>query len=155
MPWPFGNPYVDSPVLRVFASRIILWHIVPDVTLPDYAHTLMGQAILTEASLSFLGIGMLQNLGPLGAHVAGWNRICGKRALGADLPGSRDHAGRITILSIWGCGARYPGSTFAIAITRRCFAVLAILPISRRFGTGRVRPVGEVVRLQLEDVSYR
>ena len=32
------------------------------------------------------------------------------------------------------------------------FAVLAILPISRRFGTGRVHPFGEVVRLQLEDV---
>ena len=146
------------PVLRVFASpdHSMAHGAKLDGALPDYALQLSGAGDPHGSLLIFPWNGhAAKTYARLGLSVAGWCRICGKRTFGADLPGSRDHAGRITILSIWGCGARYPGSTFAIAITRRCFAVLAILPISRSFGTGRVRPVGEVVRLQLEDASYR
>ena len=146
-------PMWMPPVLRVFVSpdHSLAHGAKLDSDLPDYAYRFCGSG---DPHGSLL-------ISPLGWHAArtyarsppddaGWcRRICGKRTLGADLPGSRDQAGRIWILSIWGCGSRYTGSAFAIAITRRCFAVLAILPISRRFGTGRVRPVGEVVRLQL------
>lgn len=67
-----GKEYVQAAkLLRVPARRIMLWHILPNTLTPILvAATLnFGMAILTEATLSFLGIGMPASQPSLGTLI--------------------------------------------------------------------------------------
>ena len=95
-----GIPMWMPPVLRVFASpdHSMAHGAKLDGALPDYAHQFRGAGDPHGSLLIFpWDRHTAKTYDRLGPHVAGWYRICGKRTLGADLPGSRDHAGRITI----------------------------------------------------------
>ena len=93
-------PMWMPPVLRVFASpdHSLAHSAKLDGALPAYVHRFCGADDPHGSLLIFpWDRHTAKTYDRLGPHVAGWYRICGKRTLGADLPGSRDHAGRITI----------------------------------------------------------
>ena len=94
-------PMWMPPVVRVFESpdHSLAHGAKLDGALPDYAHRFCGagdpHGSLLISPLDWHAARTYARSGP---DDAGWcRRICGKRTLGADLPGSRDHAGRICI----------------------------------------------------------
>ena len=94
-------PYIDAARACGFGhARIILRHMVPNVMAPFLIMltAFVGQAILAEASLSYLGLGVQEPIAGLGPDAAGRRR--GIRLDGAvdrDLPGSRDRADRVRL----------------------------------------------------------
>ena len=71
------NLYVDaSRAIGAGASRIILYHILPNVAhaILIVVATYLGSAILTEASLSFLGVGVPPGTPTWGNMIAGAGR---------------------------------------------------------------------------------
>ena len=89
-------PYVDAARACGFGhARIILRHMVPNVMAPFLIMltAFVGQAILAEASLSYLGLGVQEPIAGLGPDAAGRRRgIRLDRAVDRDLPGPRDRA---------------------------------------------------------------
>ena len=89
------------PVLRVFASpdHSLAHSAKLDGALPDYVHRFCGAGDPHGSLLISPLIGMLQKPTPARGLMlqGGAGKYAGKRTLGADLPGPRDHAGRITI----------------------------------------------------------
>ena len=89
-------PYVDAArALGYGHSRIILNHMVPNVVAPFLIMltSFVGQAILAEASLSYLGLGVQEPVAGLGADAARRRRgIRLDRAVDRGVPGPRDHA---------------------------------------------------------------
>ena len=99
------------PVLRVFVSpdHSLAHGAKLDSVLPDYAYRFCGaKAILTEACLSLLGIGMLQKPKPAwGLMLQGSAEYAENAPWVPIFPVSRSRWPYYDF-SIWGCGARYP-----------------------------------------------
>ena len=69
-------PYVDAARTNGFSStRIIFRHILPNVTAPFLIliTAFIGQAILLEASLSYLGLGVVEPTPSWGLMLSGVN----------------------------------------------------------------------------------
>lgn len=69
-------PYVDAAITNGFSStRIIFRHILPNVTAPFLIliTAFIGQAILLEASLSYLGLGVVEPTPSWGLMLSGVN----------------------------------------------------------------------------------
>ena len=94
-------PYIDAARACGFGhARIILRHMVPNVMAPFLIMltAFVGQAILAEASLSYLGLGVQEPIAGLGPDAAGRRRgIRLDRAVDRDLPGPRDRADRVRL----------------------------------------------------------
>ena len=95
------TPYIDAARACGFShTRIVLRHMVPNVMAPYLIMmtAAVGQAILIEASLSFLGLGVQEPVPAWGLMLqrrrAG---ICRERAVGRDLPGHRHLARRVRL----------------------------------------------------------
>ena len=110
-------PYVDAARACGFGhARIILRHMVPNVMAPFLIMltAFVGQAILAEASLSYLGLGVQEPVAGLGPDAAGRRR--GIRLDGAvdrDLSGPRDRADRVRLQPVRRRAARRPRSQAA------------------------------------------
>ena len=94
-------PYVDAARALGFShSRIILRHMLPNVMAPYLIMltAFLGQAILLEASLSFLGLGVQEPTPAWGLMLRGAAvEFAEIRALDGDLPGPRDQPGRLRL----------------------------------------------------------
>ena len=103
-------PYVDAARANGFShARIIFRHMMPNVMAPFLIilTAQVGQAILIEASLSYLGLGVQEPDPCLGPHAARRRAgVCRKRALGRDLPRPRHHARRVRLQSVRRLAAR-------------------------------------------------
>ena len=90
------DPYVDAARALGFGhARIVLCHMVPNVLAPFLIllSAFVGQAILAEASLSYLGLGVQEPVAGLGPDAAGQRRgLRHDRALDRHLPGPRHRA---------------------------------------------------------------
>ena len=79
-------------------ARIILRHMVPNVMAPFLIMltAFVGQAILAEASLSYLGLGVQEPVPAWGLMLQGGaEEYADDGAVDRDLPGPRDHAHRV------------------------------------------------------------
>ena len=86
--------YVDGArALGAPGARLVLRHILPNAATPVLvqASVLMAIAILVEASLSFLGVGVRPPTPVARAHAGRRPRLHGAGALDGDLPRARDH----------------------------------------------------------------
>jgi peptide/nickel transport system permease protein len=99
-------PYVDAARAAGFRHRrIILRHMLPNVMAP-YLIMLtayLGQAILAEASLSFLGLGVSEPTAAWGLMLRG---AAVQGAVDGDLPGPGHQPGRVRVQSLRRFAAR-------------------------------------------------
>ena len=137
-------PYVDAARALGFShSRIILRHMVPNVMAPYLimVTTFVGHAILLEASLSYLGLGVQEPTAAWGLMLQGGaEEYRRKRPVGPDFPRTRYHACGIRVQFIWRCTTRSSGSSSCepdnnkeSAKIRLPRAVLSITPKSPTF----------------------
>ena len=94
-------------------KRIILRHIVPNIVAPYLimVSASMAQAILLEASLSFLGLGVTEPTPAWGLMLSGTSRrLLPDRAVDDPVPGRRHHAGRVRLQPV----RRLPRATGSI-----------------------------------------
>ena len=104
-------PYVDAARAAGFGhTRIILRHMAAqrDGALPDHADgASSAQAILAEASLSFLGLGVQEPTAAWGLMLRGGaEEFCRDGALDGDLPGRRDQPGGVRLQPVRRLAAR-------------------------------------------------
>ena len=103
-------PYVDAARAAGFGhARIILRHMLPNVVAPYLIMltAFLGQAILAEASLSFLGLGVQEPTPAWGLMLAG--RRGGLREAApwmAVFPGPGDQPGRLRLQPVRRLAAR-------------------------------------------------
>ena len=93
-------PYIDAARACGFShARIVLRHMVPNVFAPYLVMitAAVGQAILIEASLSFLGLGVQEPVPAWGLMLRGGARICRECAVDGALPGHRHLACRVRL----------------------------------------------------------
>ena len=94
-------PYVDAARASGFTHRrIILRHMLPNVMAPYLIMltAFLGQAILLEASLSFLGLGVQEPTPAWGLDAAGrGRRVCRDGAVDGHLPGRGDQPVRLRL----------------------------------------------------------
>ena len=112
-------------------------------TLPDYAHRFSGAGDPHGSLLIFPWYGHAAKPTPAwGLMLQGGAEYAESAPWVPIFPGL---AITLAVLrfNLFGDAVRDTLDHVCDAITRRCFAVLAILPISRRFGTGRVRPLAK------------
>ena len=91
-------PYVDAARALGFGHMRIIWrHMVPNVMGPFLViiTAFVGQAILAEASLSYLGLGVQEPVPAWGLMRQAVPRIRHDGAVDRGLPRSRDHADRV------------------------------------------------------------
>ena len=118
-------PYVDAARALGFGHiRIILRHMVPNVMGPFLVivTAFVGQAILAEASLSYLGSGRAGAGAGLGADAARRRRgIRDDGAVDRRVPRSRDHADRVRHQSVRRLAARRARSEAARPLSAPVF----------------------------------
>ena len=94
-------PFIDAARAAGFChKRIILRHIVPNIVAPYLimVSASMAQAILLEASLSFLGLGVTEPTPAWGLMLSGTSRrLLPDRAVDDPVPRRRHHAGRVRL----------------------------------------------------------
>ena len=94
-------PFIDAARAAGFShQRIILRHIVPNIVAPYLimVSASMAQAILLEASLSFLGLGVTEPTPAWGLMLSGTQRrLLPDRALDDRIPRRRHHARRVRL----------------------------------------------------------
>ena len=105
-------PFVEAAKsIGMSETRIALRHVLPNTLAPliVLATAQLGSTILTEASLSFLGLGIPEPLSVLGPHAVGiGGGICPHRALAGDLPRARHQPGGVRHQSVRRRAARHP-----------------------------------------------
>ena len=110
-------PYVDAARALGFGHlRIILCHMVPNVMAPFLimVTAFVGQAVLAEASLSYLGLGVQEPVPAWGLMLQGGaEEYAHDGALDRHLSGRGDHACRPGDQPVRRCIARYVGSQVA------------------------------------------
>ncbi len=105
------NEYVDAArAMGASTRRILFRHIMPNAIAPIivYATMSIGGAILTEAALSFLGMGVRAAGTFVGQHAGRSRGLHVHCALAHDLPGYRDHNHRAGLRAAWRWSARRP-----------------------------------------------
>ena len=131
-------PYVDAARACGYShARIILRHMVPNVMAPFLIMltAFVGQAILAEASLSYLGLGVQEPIAGVGADAAGRRRgIRLHRAVDRDLPGTGDRADGVRGQPVRRCAARRAGSEAAGALISASPKRIAAVDDQRRAG---------------------
>ena len=110
-------PFVEAAKsIGMSEMRIALRHVLPNTLAPliVLATAQLGATILTEASLSFLGLGIPEpypSWGRMLSEVGG--RICARRAMAGDFPRRGDQPGGIWHQPVRRCATRYPRSEAA------------------------------------------
>ena len=106
------QPFVEAArAVGMSEFRIAVRHVLPNTLAPliVIATAQLGAAILTEASLSFLGLGVPEPHPVLGPHAVGiGRRICAHRALAGDLPRRRHQPRGVRHQSVRRRAARHP-----------------------------------------------
>ena len=99
-------PYVDAARACGFGHiRIMFRHILPNVAAPFLilVTAYLGGAIVTEASLSFLGVGVAEPTAAWGLMLKrGGGDVCRKCAVDGDLSGFGHQRGRFCFQHFWG-----------------------------------------------------
>ncbi len=94
-------PFIDAARAAGFShSRIVLRHILPNIVAPYLimVTAFIAQAILLEASLSFLGLGVTEPTPAWGLMLSGGQRrLLPDRALDDPVPRPRHHARRVRL----------------------------------------------------------
>ena len=106
-------PYVDAARAAGFGhARIILRHMLPNVMAPYLIMltAFLGQAILLEASLSFLGLGVQEPTAAWGLMLGRGGGVRRDGAVDGDLPGAGHQPGRLRLQPLRRLAARRPGS---------------------------------------------
>jgi len=102
-------PYVDAARALGFShARIVLRHMVPNVVAPFLIllSAFVGQAILAEASLSYLGLGVQEPVAAWGLMLQGGaEEYATHRAVDRGLPRPRDRAHRARHQPVRRCAA--------------------------------------------------
>ena len=115
-------PYVDAARACGFShARIILRHMVPNVMAPFLIMltAFVGQAILAEASLSYLGLGVQEPVPAWGLMLQGGaEEYAIDRAVDRDLPGPGDRADGVRRQPVRRRAARRARSQAARAVIR-------------------------------------
>ncbi len=110
-------PFVEAAKsIGMSETRIALRHVLPNTLAPliVLATAQLGSTILTEASLSFLGLGIPEPYPVVGPHAVGIRRrICPHRAVAGDFPGHRDQPRGVRHQSVRRRAARHPRSEAA------------------------------------------
>ena len=93
------QPFVEAArAVGMGEVRIAVRHVLPNTLAPliVLGTAQLGSAILVEASLSFLGLGIPEPLSVMGPHAVGiGRRVCAHRALAGDLPRRRHQPHRL------------------------------------------------------------
>ena len=113
-------PYVDAARACGFShARIILRHMVPNVMAPFLimVTAFVGQAILAEASLSYLGLGVQEPVPAWGLMLQGGAEEYASTAPWiAIFPGAGDHADGVRLQPVWRRVARRAGPEAARSV---------------------------------------
>ena len=116
-------PYVDAARACGYShARIIVRHMVPNVMAPFLIMltAFVGQAILAEASLSYLGLGVQEPTPAWGLMLQGGaEEVRFDGALDCDLSGTGDRADGVWSQPVRGCSPRCAGSEAAGAVIAR------------------------------------
>lgn len=106
-----------SHSLGASGLRTMLRHILPNCLSPIIVQATLGfgTAVIEAAALGFLGLGAQPPGSRVGRDAFRWLQVPGQRALGAILPGRRDHAYRSRLQLAWRWVARRAGSANALA----------------------------------------
>lgn len=102
-------PYVDAARAAGFGHwRIARRHMLPKLMAPHLFRLMvfLGQAVLLEASLSFLGLGVQEPKAAWGLMEASCRRVRGDGAVDGDLPGADDQPRRLRVHSFQRFAAR-------------------------------------------------
>ena len=108
------QPFVEAArAVGMGEVRIAVRHVLPNTLAPliVLATAQLGSAILVEASLSFLGLGIPEPHPVVGPHAVGiGRRICAHRAVAGDLPRRRHQPRGVRHQPARRCAARHPRS---------------------------------------------
>ena len=111
------QPFVEAAKsIGMSETRIAFRHVLPNTLAPliVLATAQLGSTILTEASLSFLGLGIPEPYPSWGRMLSEFGgRICPHRAVAGDLPGRRHQPRGVRHQPVRRCLARHPRSQAA------------------------------------------